>query len=56
MMGERASESLFRLVDRSITAVDVIEAAAGVVEDRGVPHKLCRGKGAYVHFSCMPLG
>lgn len=56
MMGERPSELLFRLVDRSITTVDVIEAAAGVVEDGGVPGKLCRGKGPTFISPACPLG
>lgn len=47
----RIRGSLPSPVDRSITAVDVIQAAAEVVEDRGAPQMLCCAIGACVHFS-----
>lgn len=40
MVNEHTRESLLNPVDRSITAVDVIQAIAEVVEDRGAPQML----------------
>lgn len=40
MVDEHTRESLLNIVDRSITAADVIAAIADVVEVRGVPHML----------------